>query len=99
MPPATKGSAPRRFPSWIDAFQEYTGSFLETAPIFRKWIAISTIAAVLERKVWIDTGSNLYPNLYIFIIGPSGIGKTRGIDCALDMLRELPDFHISPTSM
>ncbi len=94
----TNGSAHRQCPSWIEAFIEYT-EFLETAPLFRKWVAIATIGAALERRVWINTGRVLYPNLYTFLIGKAGIGKTAGIDIATDILREVPDFHLSPTSM
>lgn len=78
---------------------EWSGVFLETSEVFRKWTAISAIAATLERKVWIDTGTRLFPNLYVMIVGPSGIGKTRVIDVMLDIVRTIPEFYISPTSM
>jgi hypothetical protein len=78
---------------------EYSGRFLETSEVFRRWTAISAIAAALERRVWLDTGSRLFPNLYVMIIGPSGIGKTRVIDVMLDIVRTIPEFYISPTSM
>jgi hypothetical protein len=46
-----------------------------------------------------DTGRKLYPNLYVFLVGKAAIGKTAGIDIATDILREVPDFHLSPTSV
>lgn len=49
--------------------------------------------------MWMDTGSKLFPNLYVFLVGSAGIGKTRALDVATDILREIPDFHLSPTSM
>src|SRR5215831_3607661 len=97
--PATNGSGRRRLPSWIDAFIEHTGKFLPTPEIYRKWAAISAIGAALERKVWVDTGQVLYPNIYVFLVGVSGKGKTRVIDYATDILREIEDFRFAPTSI
>src|SRR5215471_8413227 len=97
--PAINGSGRRRLPSWIDAFIEHTGRFLPTPEIYRKWAAISAIGATLERKVWMDTGQILYPNLYVFLVGVSGKGKTRVIDYATDILREIEDFRFAPTSI
>jgi Protein of unknown function (DUF3987) len=67
--------------------------------IFRRWAAITTIAAALEQKVWVETSSNLYPNLYTFLVGHPGVGKSRTINAAARFVRELPEFHIGATSM
>ena len=37
--------------------------------------------------------------MYIFIVGHPGTGKTKTVHCAGGFLRELPEFHLSPTSM
>jgi hypothetical protein len=67
--------------------------------LFRKWSAISTIAAVLEQKVWIRTSRPLYPNLYTLILGHPGVGKTRTIREARSYVIDLPDFHLAPVSL
>lgn len=72
---------------------------LESAPIWRKWCAISTIGAVLERKVWVTTSSPLYPNLYVIIVGDAGLGKTRPIMVAKSLVTKLPEPHLAPTSV
>lgn len=95
---ATNGSGTRKCESWINSFVEHAAN-LESAPIFRKWAAIGTIAATLEQKVWLQTSAPLYPNLYIFLVGHPGVGKTRTVMAAAKFFRELPDFHLSPTSM
>lgn len=41
----------------------------------------------------------LYPNLYVFLIAPPGIGKTRTTMAAKDYLIDLPEFHLAPVSM
>lgn len=71
---------------------------LESAEIFRKWCAISTVAAALERKVFVRTSSELYPNLYVILVGDAGIGKTRPIMKSRSLMQELPDSHIGMTS-
>lgn len=58
------------------------------------------IAATLEQKVHVHTaGSSIYPNLYVFLVAPPGIGKSRSIKKALELYRELPEPHVAPTSV
>jgi hypothetical protein len=94
----TNGSGLRKCHSWIESFIDET-AHLESAPIFRKWAAISTIGAVLEQKVHVYTSGALYPNLYVFLVGHPGVGKTRTIMAARSYVNDLTDFHIAPTSM
>jgi len=67
--------------------------------MFRKWAAISTIASCLEQRVWIQTSARVYPNLYVFLVGPPATGKTRSIRVMQEMLGSLPDHHFAPTSL
>ena len=94
----TNGSAARKLGSWIDQFVAFTDN-LESAPLFRRWTAITCIAAALEQKVYITTSDRLYPNLYTILVGHPGVGKTRTIMSGRKFLAELPEFHIAPTSM
>src|SRR2546423_776436 len=64
----TNGSAARKCTSWIESFVDWTDN-LESTELWCRWSAISTIAAVLERKVWCTTSAPLYPNLYVFLVG------------------------------
>jgi hypothetical protein len=62
--------------SWIELFVEQTA---ETASpdIFRKWAGIAAIAGAMERKIWVvSRGTALFPNLYVMLIGPPGVGKS-----------------------
>lgn len=95
----TNGNASRRCRSWIESFVEST-AYLESPKIFRRWSAISTIAAVLEQKVYVTSASKpLYPNLYCALIGHPGVGKTRSVFAARDYYLETPEPLIAPTSM
>ena len=39
----------RRLPDFIDSFMEYTDNS-EAPAVFRKWVAVSIVAAVMQRK-------------------------------------------------
>lgn len=89
----------RHFPSWISAFVEYTNN-TGSPEIFQQWAGIFTIAAALERKVWTTTAKGkLYPNLYAVIVGPPGVGKTLATGRSFDILTELDELHLAPTSV
>ena len=63
-------------------------------------MAISHVAAAVERKVWVRTmGSFLYPNLFTILVGPPGIGKGVAIHPAERILREVPDLHVGPSDL
>lgn len=84
---------------WIEEFlaaTEGTGR----PKLFRQWSAIATISAVLQRRVWVTTmGKAFFPNLYIIVVGPAGVGKSFALDYVMDFLAELPTLHVSATSV
>jgi len=101
----TTASAPaiRQLPSWIDAFVEYTDG-LPTPLEFRQWAAISTLASLLERRVWVTSARQpVYPNLYTLLVGPPGVGKSKAISTMQDVIRQLTlpgrQLHIAPDDM
>ncbi len=66
----------RNYPDYISAFMTYT-KYVEAPAKFLRWSAISTIAAALERKVWINFKDQIscYPNHFICLIGDPGLAK------------------------
>ena len=95
---AKTGRGKRRLASWIESFVNNTEN-LHSPEIFRKWAAITTIAACLEQKVWLMTSRPLYPNLFAFLVGHPGVGKSRTMSEARHMVQRIPDFHLAPISM
>lgn len=84
---------------WVDEFMAYTED-LSSPPLFRKWAAIATIAGALERKVWVRTmGSNVYPNMYIVLVAPPGVGKTEVTWRVRAMWEQLDDHHVASSSV
>ena len=89
----------RKLGSWIEAFLEYT-EILPSPPLLRKWAAIAYVAAAMERKIWVRSmGSNLYPNLFTFLVGPPGVGKGVALNAGERILRSVPDLMVGPTDM
>lgn len=85
----------RNFPDFIEAYLQYTAGH-EATPRIHLWSCLSAIAGALERRVWLDRGYyTLYPNLYVFIIGKSGlIKKSTSTAVAVNLLRELENIKI-----
>ena len=74
--------------------------------IFRRWAGIAMVAAALERRVWVDTGARTtFPNLYTFLVGAPGQGKSIIEKVKRLIVRTtLPGtkeaaFHVAPDNM
>lgn len=52
--------------------------------VFHEWSCISLIAAALADRVWFEKfpDDKMHPNLYVILIGPSGLGKGIAIKIA-----------------
>lgn len=73
---------------------------LTSPELFRKWAAISAISGALERKVWVRTmGSYLYPNMYIILVAPPGIGKSEVTWRVREMWNSLEGHFVASTSV
>src|SRR5262245_30236615 len=82
-----RGSPGRLYPDWIDQFTTYAAE-PNIPPIFIKWSAIGTVAAILERRVWCHTREEpLFPNMYVMLVGPPAGGKSTAINRAARLAR------------
>lgn len=95
---ATNGAGNRQCRSWLDRFVQFTDN-IEAPVIFRKWTAIGTIAAALQRRVWITTSDRLFPNLYIALVGHPGVGKSRTINKGRACLMDLEKHFFAPNDL
>lgn len=86
----------RILPDWINGFMELTEES-EPPLLFRKWTAISCIAAALQRKCRIELGVSLtfYPNMYIVLVGPSATGKGTIMSFASDIITQVPNIKLT----
>lgn len=85
----------------MQAYLKYTED-TETPEKFHFWSALTAIAAVTRRKVWLDRGRyQLFPNLYVLIVADSATTrKSVAPAVALDMLTSaVPDLTYFQDSM
>lgn len=72
----------------------------ETPQIYDLWSALSTIASVVNRKVWVDQGYfRVYPHMYVVLVGPPGGRKTSAMEISQLMLEDIGDVMFAGTAM
>lgn len=85
--------------SWVDGFMDYT-SGVPSPEIFRRWSALTCISGALERRCWTRVSNSvLYPNMFILLVGPPGVGKGMAINEVHDLWASVGEFNVSPTSL
>ncbi len=68
---------------------------LESPEVFRKWAAISLISGVAQRRIWCNVGKGaLYPNQYIMLVSPPGIGKSVVINIIEELWKTTPGIFL-----
>lgn len=90
-------SLPRQHRSWIESFTSL-GSKTNAPEVYRRWTALATVSSALQRKCWIDLNSTrIFPNLFVALVGPPGIGKSLSIAPARELLPQLGEnIFLSP---
>lgn len=89
----------RKLASWLDGFEKYSEK-TDSPELFRRWSGLFTIAAALERKVWIVTNKGrLFTTMYTLLVGPPGAGKGVVLEFVQQLLGKLTDHHTAPSSM
>lgn len=68
---------------------------------FIVWTAMSILGAAVNRKVWINyNGYEAYPNIFVMLVAPAGLGKKTTIArTAYQLLQGLPGVNILPESI
>lgn len=65
---------------------------------FHLWACLSLIAACVGDSVWVqrDRAKQVYPNLFVFLIGPSGSGKESAVNTALGFIKDIERVNAYP---
>jgi ribosomal protein L22 len=68
---------------------------------FRKWAAIWVVGSVGRRQLWTQLVPKrpIYPNIFAFLVGPPGTGKTEAIVPAVEHLRKSDTAKIAPNDV
>ena len=79
----------RQLDDWIGAYMQYA-HMTEPPTRYHLWSAISLIAACLQRKCFYFMGSiEVFPNMYIALVGPPAARKGTAMDIAFPFLERL----------
>lgn len=62
------------------------------------WVAVSTLAGALRRRVWLDMAYfRWHPNFYIILVAPPGIvSKSTTAGIGMQLLKKVPDIKFGP---
>jgi hypothetical protein len=84
--------------SFLQNYRIFT-SGNEAHPTYHTFSALVALSSIVSRKVWIDLGYfNIYPNLYVVLVGPPGNRKTTAMSVCKRLLRELnKENNANPT--
>lgn len=87
-------SSKRKFSNWLSAYTRYT-RYQEACKKFHLWIGLSTLASAIRRNVVLDRKQwNIFPNLYVGIVGPTGDGKTTAADIGTRLLMQVKGVEV-----
>lgn len=85
--------------SWVDTFVEYTDG-LPSPRLFRWWSGLFCLSSALERKCHVYiSDQNVYPNLFVMLVGPPAAGKGVASEAARALLRKVNSIKLSPEDM
>lgn len=86
----------RHLTDWVESFVRYTDG-IRSPEVYRRWSALSCVAAALERKCHIHLSDHdVYPNLYIMLAGPPAAGKTLACNEGRKLLRKVNGIKLGP---
>lgn len=78
----------RQIKDWIVSYIKYMED-TEHPTAYHIWNAIGCIAGTLQRRVYMPWGGQtIYPNMYIVLVGGSGLGKGESMKPVIEMFKE-----------
>jgi len=88
----------RNLDDWLEHYLKFTQNS-EPPRLYHLWTGIVAISSCLQRKCWLSWGhSDIYPNLYVILVGPSGGRKGTAMKIAKNFLHEV-DVQLSSDSL
>ncbi|MBA7563676.1 DUF3987 domain-containing protein [Candidatus Atribacteria bacterium 1244-E10-H5-B2] len=84
---------------FIESYKEYAGQISDAPAKYQELMALAIISTIVNRNVYLKWGRrNLYPNLYIVLIGKSTVmRKTEALDGALQTIYHINKDLIFPS--
>lgn len=73
---------------WLESYLDYVKE-TENPANYNLWAGISVLSSSLKRRVWIQRNFVQYfPNQYVILVGPPGIGKGSAIHPAIGLAKD-----------
>lgn len=95
---APRVSYKRRSRNWLATYQDFT-SLWEPPAVFNTWVGLSVLSAATQRRVYLDEGNaKMYPNLFVVLVAPSGVGKTTAMRVGMPFI-EASGVTVSPAKI
>ena len=90
----------RLLKNWIQSYMSYS-SYAEAPDKMHFWVAVSTIAGALRRRVWIDQAYFQWtPNFYIIFVAPPGIvSKSTTLSIGMKLLKQIEGINFGPDAV
>jgi hypothetical protein len=85
----------RKLGNWVLDYAAGIDEFTEAPTSYCIWAAISVIGAVLKKNIWRKRGVyTIYPNQYVVLTGPPGIGKGEAIHPVYNIAKDLKLINV-----
>lgn len=80
----------RQLDDWLESYLQFSQNS-EPPTQYHLWSGITAIASCLQRKCWLNWGlqGNIYPNLYVVLVGPPGGRKGTAMKIAKSFIQDL----------
>ncbi|GEM_PF-3235205 len=89
----------------IDKYLNYVEP-IKGSVMYHRWSFITIVAALLERRVWLDRGrlGVIFPNMYTILVGPPAAGKSTAAQLTVDLFNKIeipgkPKPRLGPTKI
>lgn len=91
---------PRRCKNFLKSYMEYC-EISESPSNFHFWTMISTVAAVLRRRVWIDEIKFQWtPNFYMVLVAEAGVlAKSTTLQNGIQLVKKIKGLNFGPDAV
>lgn len=84
----------RKCANWLDTYVQYT-LFQEAPKKMHTWVGLLLLASCVQRRVYFPRGYfNIYPNLYVALVAPTGFSKSSAANIGVYLLEQLKDVEL-----
>lgn len=80
---------------FLETYLQYVHN-TESPKLLHIWAALSAVSACLGRRCWFESGTPIWPNMYIVFSGLPGGRKSSAIDFAVKLVKQVTNMRFAP---